>query len=896
MRVLERETHLRTAAAYLADAAAGHGRLVFVAGEAGVGKTTFVRQVTATAGDDVRVAIGLCDGSSTPAPLAPLLEMLPQLAPDVWPPDLPRHEMFARLVATLRTPPTPGPYLLVVEDAHWADEATVDLLRHLARRVHSTRALVLVTYRPEDTPAGHALRVLMGEAATAAGVRRLDVAPLSPAGVRALALDAAPTTADADLARLHDVTGGNPFFVTEVLAAGDGRLPTSVRDAVLARVARLSDAARRAVDVASLAGPRAELTLLETLLGEQAAALDEPLGRDVLRLDEGVVTFRHELARRAVAEHVPAFRRVAVHRAVLEALRARAAAGDPVDPARLAHHAEEAGDAGAVRRYASQAGARAAALGAHREAAEQYQRVLRHAGRHDGGHPDRPVQEHADAHVAGLSAVERADLLARLAYECYLTERPAEALAAREEELRIRERIGDVRGAADVHRWLSRLHWWAGHSGPGEEHALLAVEGLRGSDSVELALAYSNLAQRCMLRGDLEGTRHWAAACRDVLGRLPPSDARTGALSHVLNNLGTAEMLTGDPALGRPMLEASLDQALAVGAEEHAARAFVNLVSASVLNREHALVEDHLRRGLEYCLDRDLDAWWLYLQGWQAQFLLDRGDLAAARRAADSVLRRPDVAPINLLLPLTVLARVRVRTGDEGWREPADRAARLAADMGELQRTAPVLAARAEAAWCAGDVGAVQQEAVQVWRSLGPREGSPWWRGTVATWLPADVRTEYVAAPYALERAGRWLEAAQGWDDLGCPFEAALALARSGEGAALAQAVERFDAIGAAAAGARARAVLRARGLPQPRLPRAATRAHPAGLTVRQAEVLDLLRAGLTDAEIARRLVLSRRTVEHHVAAVLAKLGVSSRRDAARVAHTDMGTHGTTDG
>src|SRR5690349_11027918 len=205
MRLVERESHLRTAAAYLADAAAGHGRLVFVAGEAGVGKTTFVRHVLQDAADDVRAATGMCEGSSTPAPLAPLLEMLPELPAEVWPQDVSRQEVFARLVAALRAPPTPQPYLLVVEDAHWADEATVDLLRHLARRVHSTRALVLVTYRPEDAPDGSPLRMLMGEAATAAGVRRLDVAPLSPAGVRSLAVDSSLTAADADLVRLHRV-------------------------------------------------------------------------------------------------------------------------------------------------------------------------------------------------------------------------------------------------------------------------------------------------------------------------------------------------------------------------------------------------------------------------------------------------------------------------------------------------------------------------------------------------------------------------------------------------------------------------------------------------------------------------------------------------------------------
>jgi DNA-binding CsgD family transcriptional regulator len=141
-----------------------------------------------------------------------------------------------------------------------------------------------------------------------------------------------------------------------------------------------------------------------------------------------------------------------------------------------------------------------------------------------------------------------------------------------------------------------------------------------------------------------------------------------------------------------------------------------------------------------------------------------------------------------------------------------------------------------------------------------------------------------------------WLEAADAWEDLGCPFEAALALARSGEGDALTEAVSRFEAMGAQAAAARARTLLRSRGLPQPRGPRASTRAHPAGLTSRQAEVLDLLRGGLSDAEIADRLVLSRRTVEHHVAAILAKLGVGSRREAARAAVGNVGTEPEADG
>src|SRR3954452_7554718 len=181
MPIVERELQARVVAEYLAEAARGLGRLVFVEGEAGVGKTAFVERVVTGAAGSVLLAVGGCDGSSTPAPLGPLTEMLPQLPADVWPAQAHRDDVFARLVAALRDPDRTRPFLIVIEDAHWADEATLDLLRYLARRVHTCRALVLVTFRPEDVPAAHPLRLVLGDAATGAGVRRVDLAPLSRA-------------------------------------------------------------------------------------------------------------------------------------------------------------------------------------------------------------------------------------------------------------------------------------------------------------------------------------------------------------------------------------------------------------------------------------------------------------------------------------------------------------------------------------------------------------------------------------------------------------------------------------------------------------------------------------------------------------------------------------------
>jgi predicted ATPase len=288
MALLERDSQLRATSGWLAEAAAGHGRLVFVAGEAGVGKTAFVQRVAQDAAGTARVAVGACDGASTPAPLGPLVEMLPELPAGLWPPGAVRHDVFAHLVAALRPPAPARPYLLVVEDAHWGDESTLDLLLHLSRRIHTCRALVLVTYRPEDVAADHLLRRVLGDAATAAGTRRLDLSPLSPAAVGQLA----GGRAGVDAEELHRRTRGNPFFVTEVLAAGSAAVPATVRDAVLARTTRLSESARHALDVVALAGARAEVALIEAVLGAGLHAIDEPIERGILLLTGGELTFR----------------------------------------------------------------------------------------------------------------------------------------------------------------------------------------------------------------------------------------------------------------------------------------------------------------------------------------------------------------------------------------------------------------------------------------------------------------------------------------------------------------------------------------------------------------------------------------------------------------------------
>ena len=851
MSLLERDEQLRAAEGYLADAADGRGRLVYVAGESGVGKTTFLEHVVARS--DAVPLVGWCDGSATPVPLGPLGDMLPGLPPGVWPTDASRPQVFANLLAELREPTGRRPYLMVVEDAHWADEATLDLLRHLARRVHSCRALVMVSYRPEDTTSGDALRMLLGDTASASGTRRIDLAPLTRSGVARLAAE----HGSADPDRLYDVTGGNPFFVTEALHAGTGELPPTVRDAVLARVSRLGEAGQRALELVALAGSRAESELVGALLGAGLAALDEPLERGLLRQSGGDVVFRHELARLAVADEIPAGRRVHLHRRLLAALTERGA-----DPARLAHHAEAARDHDAVLRHGRAAGALAAELGSHREAVRQYLRALEHAGR--------------------LAPSERAQLLWDLGYEQYLTGSIDASIEAVSAARRLWEELGDTVRVGDAWRCQSRLHWFAGRNETAEEQAEPRSSCWTAPSSVAEAMAYSHRTGLEMLRNDLDGTREWGRRTLALIERLPAGPELDEVRVHALATLGTMEATAGDLAEGERMLTESLAGAQRANQHEQAARALNNLASCAVVQRRYDAARRYLDEGYEYCVDRDLDSWTTYVLGMRAEMLLGLGDHAGARAAAEEVLALQDTTtPMALQAPLFVLGSLESRTGGARAAELLDQAQAMADPTHEAQRIAPSTAARSVHAWITGRPGVARSLAAEAW-PLVSRADCPWNRGAIATWLPPDVDVDVtVAPPYTLERAGAWADAAAWWQEAHCPFDAALALARSEDPELLTEAVRVFDRLGADAAAGRARAMLRAAGVVVPRATRASR--NPNGLTAREEEVLALLRRGRSDAEIAEQLVISRRTAEHHVASVLGKLGVRSRRDVAEM-------------
>jgi len=848
LELLERGTERAALAAALADSW-HHGRVVVVAGEAGIGKTALVTSVCeGIAGR--RVLWGGCDPLVTPRPLGPLRDVAAQVGGALAEAVADAGSRERVLAAALDELSGEERAVLVVEDLHWADDATLDLVALLGRRLARSRGCLVLTCRSDALSERPEVRRVLG-ALPRDCVRRIEPAPLTEAAVAVLAHKAGRDPRD-----LHAVSGGNPFFVTEVLAAPAGAaVPASVRDAVALRVGALDAEARRVIELAAVVPGPTELRLPADTVGASAAAIDACIASGILSVQGEAITFRHDLARRAVEQEIAPVRRRELDRMVLRALEAAGGA----NPARLAHHARSAGDAGAIARFAPAAARAASAAGGHRQALEHWEAALTAAD------PD------------GTEALEG------VAVEAYLCGRPERALEARRALLALHEAAGDPRCVGEDLRWLARILWW---SGEGAEAAAVGGRSIAVLETLpegrELAMALSGQSQLAMLSDrDAEAIELGTRAIR--LGRRL-EDRET--VAHALTNVGTALIGGADHEQGRALLEEAFGLAVDAGHDDHVARALVNLATTTLVRRrDDARVVTDFDRALAFARDRDLVGYVQYLLGARACLRVWRGAWPAAEADARASLDLGEHVGVSVCPALIALGRLQARRGEAEASETLQEAWRRSVATQEPQRLAPAAAARAEHAWLDGDLAGAVAAAQPVYALAIDRHGG-WSGGELAFWLwragALDRPPAGAAEPYARAIAGDWSGAAAAWTALGFPYDAADALADADDEAARVEALSAFDGCGAARSASHLRRRLRAAGVRRiPRGPRPASRAGPAGLTPRQAEVLDLMAGGATNAQIARRLVIAPKTVDHHVSAVLAKLGVASRRDVA---------------
>ena len=852
MELLERQTELEELARLLREAGTGAGKVALVSGEAGAGKSALVESFARSSGT-ARVFWGHCDALQTSRVLGPINEvvagmsLLPEAARESSPS---RELLFSRLLERV-SPPNPLS-IVVLEDLHWADEATLDFVRFLGRRIQRTRCLLIATHRDDELAPAHLLRGVLGEL-TGQHTARISVPALSLAAVEHLAQG---TRRNAG--QVYRVTGGNPFFVRELLSAPVDAVPETVRDAVLSRLMQCSSKARELAELVSLVPGRFEPWLARSMLNDVGAAADEAVTRGLLRYHDQALTFRHELGRLAVESTIPRGRAQSLHQSILRTLALHDA-----DLSQLVHHAALAQDVKALLDYAPRAAMQAARAGAHREAAAHLETALRH--------------------VDLLRTPERARLLESHATESDLNNRVSAALASATQALALWRDQGDIAAQARVLLLLERQYWKSGQKVLADRHLAESIALLETlPPSRDLAMAYSVRAQLAMTGDQTEECLEFGRRALDLAARF----ADFGVRSHALNNIGTA-LLKHDNPTGLANLEESLAVALEHNLQEHAGRAYANLVSTAVLQRRSELMERYLAEGLEYCDVHENQTHLTYIRAYASHFELNGGRWDKAAQLAVEVIERQSPAIAQRVPALAVLAIVRARRGDPGVDPLLDEALKLALPTAELQRIGRVAAARAEVAWYRGDLERVAAEAAIGLRAAAGRREA-WIQGELAYWGrradPSLSLPQELAEPYALMIEGDWECAAAAWQKLGAPYERALALA-DGPEEALLESLTILEQLGAGPLAAIVRHRLRELGVRGiPRGPRASTRGNPAGLTSREIQVLTLLVQGHTNAELARRLHISAKTIDHHVSSILEKLEVRSRTEAVAAA------------
>lgn len=852
----DRDHQLGEIIARAEDARAGRGGMVFVSGESGAGKTSFVEVFVDRWVKDERVLWGACDPLPTPRPLGPIHDVAHRLAPTtqtVLAESEQSYGIFDAVYDDLRAAPS----VLVLDDLQWADQGTIDLLRFVLRRVSQTRSLAVGIVRDDEVGVGHPLRVLLGDAARSMRAASLALPPLSVTAVETLA-----GGGGVDPAWLHRITGGNAFFVCEMLehrhvSATD--LPTTVRDAVLARTTDLDAAAWNALNLLTCS-PGAVPDRLLADLGVTLPALRALSSAGLIRRSERGVAFRHDLCRMAISSVIPPGAEAGLHRRLLDAYEATS----HVDPAVLTHHALGAGDVERIRRAAYDAGLAAARSGAHTQAAEFFATAIDHGG------ADTPDSE--------------AGLLELLAWEFYLIDRLPDAITCCQRAMVIREELGESAAVSANHHSLSVYQWYSANRALAEGHAVEAMTVLDDASDdtdqlVQLGQAFAMQAYLAVQASDLGRAAALIARAREIADR-----TRNSALNIRVRLIeGYGAMLNGDES-GREAILSILKSG-PKHIDELYSGGWSNLTYFDVEQRRLEVAADLLDVSIPLMLEHDLPICQVWQIGSRARLELMVGDWDDATADADRVLDAPS-APLARTWPSLIRALVALRRNG-GGADSLNDAWELARRFAEPIRMFPVAAAIAEMVWATG----TSDERIAECRNLladGPVAGLDWSRGELAVWLRRigePVEVSDIAEPYRLVLDGGYEAAADEFHRLSMPYDAALALLDTGDPACAARALDILDRLGADAVAGKVRRDLRARGesvVPARR--RSATLANPAGLTARQVEVLRLLDHGLTNAELADRLFLSAKTVDHHVSAILAKLDVNKRRDAVRKA------------
>ncbi len=858
--LLERTADLEALHEAFARARSGQGATVMICGAAGMGKTSLVQAflgaVTPDNNDDSEsadtrpvVLHGGCDDLLAPRSFGPFRDMAEAggLLPREAVAGARREELLTSLTTLLDRPSRPA--VIVIEDAHWADDASIDVMRYLARRIVSMHALMIVTLRDEEVTRSHPVRRLLTGPSSCAPLR-LDLQPLSVDAVADLAGDHA-----LDPMYAHSVTGGNPFLVRELLTADSEDATHSARATLVARAERLSPEARTVLQMLSVLPEGADPSAARLLFDDATDALHEAERSGLLASSAERIRFRHELGRNAVVSSMSFSERMAATSRVLSALLDVGA-----DPTSLVHISRAAGDARRATRFALEVLDGGLAPNNHREAWQLARIALECTTELTS---EQVARLHERAAKAGLATNNHAQAVvhAEKSVHAHLDDdADGSALAAAYLTLaKARRRVGDWQRSTE---------------------ALRKARDLLDDDPVSSEWVNCNtmLAGALFLEGDLDQAIELTTRSIEVA-------EANGLVQELVYALGLRAIAANICTVeGR----ADMDRALELGAvhgppDRHSANLHnlsVQYRLAADIDRAERCIDDNER----FANDHGLDDMVFHARVQKAHLLIQRGRTVDAEVLIEECLiDASDPGAIKSSAD-AALARIWTRRGDERADELVERSWTEALATGEIQKIAVAGITRMEHLWLQGDNDALADSARHL-SELAERHRHYRLRAEALRHLQRlgeDVAPfEHCPAPLAAALAGQHRRAAELWDEVGQPYERALELLESTDASIAFEGLRLLDRTGATRTADLIRQRLRRRGFNGvPRGPRKSSEGAIPVLTDRQIDVLRLIADERTNAEIADELFVARRTVDNHVSAILSRLGVESRHEA----------------
>jgi len=851
MDLIEREAYLSILHAEFDRVRKGEGHCVFVSGEAGIGKSVLLKKFRLELKNNGNIFQGSCDALFTPRPLAPLFDILLQIRkdlPEQQEVQADRATLFAGFLQTLADEKEIS--VIFFEDIHWADEATLDFIKFLARRITQLKCLFVVTYRDEEIHSRHPVRNLLGQL-NPDSFTRIQLPPLSKGAVSNMAEVKGYKGED-----VYSITEGNPFYVTEILASYSNGIPDNIKDSILSVFDRVNEKSKYLWQMLSILPTGLETGYLEKLEPAYAESIEYYLDYKILVLKDGHLSFKHELYRRTIETSLSPLLRVKLNKRVLELFLEDFEKKQEIE--RIVHHAKNANEYDLVVKYAPIAAKQAIAVGAHIEACKLFGSAIEY---YQGSDKDKLVEWYE-----------------AYAYESFLTTHIREAIVYEGKALEIWKEKNNLEKAGNCLRFLSRLWWYEGNHKEAESYATQAVEMMQEQPlSRSKAMALSNMSQLKMLSGITDQALGWGDRALEIASQLDNEEA----LCHVQNNMGTIQVWKpSSRRRGIELLKQSLEIALKNGYHEHAARAYTNLASCGMDIKEYGFANDILGAGTHYCEERNLDSLIGCLVSCRSRLNLEQGNWKEARQIAERLIKDENLVPVAKIEALVVESKIKMRAGEPGALELLQKAQPKAFGILELEYMIPVISALLEFEWIYGET-VVDEKSLNLTIEMVGEMGNMYKNSEFAYWVQKarnrKINLKEVYPGYQVDNKKTVAAAATLWLQLGCHYEQALVLFE-GSDEDKRMAMNIVHELGAKAVFEKMKKEMRASGAKSiPRGIRKSTLSNPALLTERELDVLHLLREGIQNKEIAGRLYISTKTVDHHISSILFKLDVNSR-------------------